>query len=270
MSTLSTERRPETNSDVSPALDIATFVTVRTGSSRLPGKALMEIRGRTLFERMIERVRQAQASRTLIVCTTKLAADDRIEAEAVRLGVECYRGEERDILVRWLGAARQWGLRRFVACDGDNMFCDPGYVDRVAEVQAQTGAGFVSCEGLPLGVGSLCISTDALARVCALKTETDTEGQGRFFSDEAIVKRAIVHAEDAVRLPEARLTTDYPEDIRMLEAIVDALERPGSPFTLTEIVALLRARPDILAINQCRQAEYWERFNARYPPVRLG
>jgi spore coat polysaccharide biosynthesis protein SpsF len=250
-------------------VEIATFVTVRTGSSRLPGKALIEIRGRTLFERMVERVRRAEVPQGLIVCTTTLPADDRIEAEAARLGVECHRGEESDILARWLGAVRKWRLTRFVACDGDNMFCDPGYVDRVAQLQAETGAGFVSCEGLPLGVGSLCITAQALECVCALKTETDTEGQGRFFADETVVERAVVHADEAVRLPEARLTTDYPEDLQMLEAIVAELERPGQSIALPEIVALLRGRPDIFSINQGRQAEYWERFNARYPPVDL-
>jgi hypothetical protein len=38
---------------------------------------------------------------------------------------------------------------------------------------------------------------------------------------------------------------------------------------LADVVALLHARPDIVAINAARQDEYWARFHALYPPVSL-
>jgi spore coat polysaccharide biosynthesis protein SpsF (cytidylyltransferase family) len=63
------------------------------------------------------------------------------------------------------------------------------------------------------------------------------------------------------------MTLDYPEDLAFFEAVIDAVDEPHA---LEDVVALLRARPDIVAINAGRQAEYWERFHARYPPVELA
>jgi spore coat polysaccharide biosynthesis protein SpsF len=246
------------------------LVTVRLGSSRLPGKALAEIRGRTVLERLVDRVRDARLPDALVICTTTLSEDDAIVEAARRLGEEVFRGEVEDVLSRWLGAARAHDLDLIVVCDGDDMFCDPVHIDRVIECHAETGADYVVCEGLPFGTAPTGIATVALARVCARKTETNTEGQGRFFADEHLVSRATVTAPGAVRHPDARLTLDYPEDLELLEAIVDELEQPGRVFTLDAIVDLLRRRPDLVAINAGRQAEYWKRFRAEYPPVQLA
>ena len=61
-------------------------------------------------------------------------------------------------------------------------------------------------------------------------------------------------------------------DGRVLANVVSSaeLDRPGEVFSLQEIVDLLRKRPDIVQINAGRQAEYWERFHAKYPPVELS
>lgn len=246
------------------------LVTVRLGSSRLPRKALQTIRGRTVLDRLVQRIRLAQRPETLLICTTTLAEDDEIVEEARRLDANVFRGDAEDVLSRWLGAARAHDLDLIVACDGDDMFCDPVHVDHVIARHVETGADYVTCQGLPFGTAATGIATSALARVCALKKETNTEGQGRFFADERFVSHATVAAPESVRHAEARLTLDYPEDLELLTAIVDELEDDGRPFSLDAIVSLLRERPDLVAINADRQAEYWAQFHAKYPPVELA
>jgi spore coat polysaccharide biosynthesis protein SpsF len=248
----------------------ATIVTARLGSSRLPRKVLTPLRGRSALERLVERLRLARRPDLILLATTTLPEDDELCEIAGGLGLAVARGSADDILDRWLQAARAHGPDLIVACDGDDVFCDPVHVDRVVERHESSGADYVSCVGLPFGTAPTGIAVGALARVCELKQETNTEGQGRFFEDPRVVSRAEVTAPAEVRHDEARMTLDYPEDVRFLEAVIDELERPGEVFSLAEIVALLRRRPDIVAINAARQKEYWRRFHERYPPVELG
>jgi spore coat polysaccharide biosynthesis protein SpsF len=260
-------RKPPLES--APPLFSAIFITARLQSERLPGKVLTEIRGRSVLARQVERLRTARRPGAIVVCTTTEAGDDAIEAAARESGVEVFRGHPDDILVRWRDAADAFGVDLIVACDGDDLFCDPVHVDRVVECHEASGADYITCEGLPLGAAPIGIAVPALRRVCELKQETTTEGQGRFFQDESVVSRARIEADPRVALAEARMTLDYPEDLEFFTTVVEELEQPGELFSLEQIVALLRQRPEIMAINAGRNEEYWARFNARYRPVEL-
>ncbi|MEA2479171.1 MAG: spore coat polysaccharide biosynthesis protein SpsF [Thermoleophilaceae bacterium] len=251
-------------------MEAAIVITARLGSSRLPRKVLTPLRGRPALDRLVERLRTARLPERIVLATTTEPEDDALESIAGALGVDVFRGDPDDILVRWRDAARALDIELLVTCDGDDTFCDPVHVDRVVERWRETGADYIACVGLPFGAAPTGIARAGLERVCELKQETHTEGQGRFFEDESIVKRAEVQAPESVRNDEVRMTLDYPDDTRFFEAVIAELEEDGRVFSLEEIVALLRRRPDIVAINSHLQAEYWARFRERYPAVELG
>ena len=247
------------------------MITARLGSSRLPRKMLLDLRGRTVLEHVVERLRAARAPELMILATTREPEDDELTAAAQRLGVEVVRGDTEDILVRWLDAAVAHDVDLLVTCDGDDVFCDPVHVDRIVACHRETGAEYISCVGLPFGTAPTGIARSGLARVCELKTDTATEGQGRFFADPRIVSRAEVHAPPAVRHGTARMTLDYAEDHAFFAAVLEELGGAnGRVAPLEQIVELLRERPDIVAINSGLQEEYWHRFHERYPPVELS
>lgn len=247
----------------------ATVITARLGSERLPRKVLTPLCGRPALERLVTRLRRAQLPDLVVLATTSLAEDDELANVGTSLGLEVVRGDPEDILVRWLQCAEALGVDLLVTCDGDDVFCDPGYVDRVVRRHLETDADYVSCVGLPFGTAPTGISHSGLARVCAAKRDTSTEGQGRFFEDARLVSRAQVDADPDVQHELARLTLDLPDDARAMEAIIAELEREADPdgFDLAEIVELLHARPDIVAINSHLQEDYMRRFRERYPPV---
>jgi spore coat polysaccharide biosynthesis protein SpsF len=245
------------------------FLTARLGSSRLPRKMLLEVRGRRVLDRVVERLSRAVRPELLVLCTTVESEDDELEAAGQALGIDVYRGDRDDILARWLAAADEHGVDFFAACDGDDLFCDPAYVDRVIECRERTGAEYITCVGLPFGAAPTGVARTALRRVCELKRETDTAGQGRFFADERLVTREEVQATESVRHAEARLTLDYPQDLEFFEAVLTELEPLGDDASLEQIVSLLRRRPDLVAINGTLQEQYWQRFNELYPPVEL-
>ena len=196
------------------------MITARLGSSRLPRKMLLDLCGRPVLEHVVRRLRLAREPELMILATTRAPDDDELAAVAQALGVAVVRGDTHDILARWLDAAETHDVDLLVTCDGDDVFCDPVSVDRVVACHRATGAEYISCVALPFGAAPTGIARSGLARVCALKTDTATEGQGRFFADPRIVKRAEVTAAPAVRHGEARMTLDYPEDLTFFATVL--------------------------------------------------
>ena len=104
--------------------------------------------------------------------------------------------------------------------------------------------------GQPLGVFSYALSRPAMLRACEIKAERDTEVWGGYFSDTGLFKWGTLEIDDpAVSWPELRLTVDTPEDFALVERIFDELYGDGRSFSLEEIVALCREKPELVAIN---------------------
>jgi spore coat polysaccharide biosynthesis protein SpsF len=245
-------------------------ITARLGSSRLPGKMLTPLRERPVLEHVIDRMKLATRPAGIVLATTREPEDDALEAAARELGIDVFRGSTEDVLVRWRDTLRASGAEMMVGCDGDDVLCDAWHADRVVERFQETGANYITCAGLPFGTAPTGYSLASLERICSLKSDANTEGQGRFFADERIASRAVIETGSEVHHETARMTLDYPEDLAFFEALLEALEPYDEPPSLARIVATLHARPDIVAINAALQAEYWRRFNARYKPVELA
>jgi spore coat polysaccharide biosynthesis protein SpsF len=246
---------------------VATVVTARLGSTRLPRKMLAPLRGRTVLELLVERVSLATRPDLMLLATTREPEDDELAAAASALGLPVFRGSTHDILIRWRDAAIEHGVDLLVNCDGDDVFCDPLHIDRIVQTYAETGAEYIQCTGLPLGAAPLGIALSGLVRVCETKTEANTEGQGRFFTTPGIVSRAEVAASAELAHAEARMTLDYPEDLAFFDAVLAEFEGVTEVPALEEIVALLDARPDLVAINSGLNERYWRRFNRLYGPI---
>ncbi len=242
----------------------AVFIPIRLASTRLPGKALLEINHKPIVEYLIERVKSAKMARNVVICTTTNPEDEALIPVAKRNGIECFQGSEKDILDRYLQAAAKYKIDFIVNVDGDDVFCDPVHMDKVTEVYKKTNADYINCEGLPFGAAPLGIKAAALQKVCELKKVNDTEtGWGRFFTETKLFHLETVKAEPDVNHPEFRMTLDYPEDFQFFAAVINHLYVPGKVFSLREIISLLKAHPEISNLNSKLMEEYWQTFKQK-------
>ena len=58
----------------------------------MPGKALLDISGRCLLGRVIDRTKEIKGIKKIIVATSKHKSDDQIEAFVQKEGVDIFRG----------------------------------------------------------------------------------------------------------------------------------------------------------------------------------
>lgn len=109
------------------------IIQARMGSSRLPGKVLLDIGGKPMLQWVIERTRRAAHVHTVMVATTDDPADDPIAAFCAAQDTPCYRGSAFDVLDRYYNAARSQLAEIVVRITADCPLTDPGLIDRTLD-----------------------------------------------------------------------------------------------------------------------------------------
>jgi len=238
-------------------------------STRLPKKAILKIKGKTVIEHLIDRLKTAKLPGLIVLCTSTHPDDEVLADIAEKNNIEYFRGSEEDKLGRFLGAAKKYNVDFIVSVDGDDIFCDPEFIDKTIETFIRTQADYITCKDLPLGAASHGIKVDALEKICEIKDETDTEVYGGYFTEIGLFRVEYLDVEDhELRHPEIRMTLDYPEDYKFFKAVFDELYNLEKVFTLKEILTLLRKKPHIMEINKHLQERYAERIQ-KHPGVKL-
>jgi spore coat polysaccharide biosynthesis protein SpsF len=75
------------------------------GSSRLPGKVLMDVHGKPLLSTLIQRIIPSEEIDRIVVATTDTTEDNAIEDLCKSQDIPCYRGSDWDVLDRFHAAA---------------------------------------------------------------------------------------------------------------------------------------------------------------------
>lgn len=234
----------------------AIFLSIRNKATRLPGKSFLPLGGRPMVERLCLRLKSARVPNLVVITTSVHRDDDVFAGVASRCGVEIFRGSEDDKLARYLDAARSHAIDVAAIVDGDDPLCDPVYIDRLLVAMEETGGDYATVRDLPIGVTANAVRVDALQRVCALKTEHDTEVWGGYFTTTGLFKTYIMDPDPPHRDPDLRLTLDYQEDFDLIKTIFDAVGSFDEPFTLDNVLAFVRQHPELRAVNRAAAERY--------------
>jgi len=228
----------------------AILITARLKSTRLPKKVIRPVHGRPMIVHMLDRLKLAERPTEIIICTSPLSQDEPLVKIAQQEGVQYYRGDPDDVLLRLTNAAKEFGVDTVISCTADNPFIDPEYIDRLVDFHLEHGHDYSKSNGLPFGTFSYALAYRAMVRACEIKAETDTEVWGDYFTETGKFAWGVMQVDEpSVCWPELRLTVDTPQDFELVTSIFDELYKPGQVFSLAEIVALCRRRPDLVAVN---------------------
>ena len=229
---------------------INAVIQARTGSTRLPGKVLEDLGGRPVLEWVVRAAAAATTIDTVIVATSTLAGDDAVADLAASLGVAVVRGSENDVLSRYVAALDAHPADAVVRLTADCPLLDPTLIDAVAgawtaaPMHDYVSTILVRC--LPRGLDVELATASALRAV-------DRVALGH---DRVHVTSLLYAQPTPYRLlglcvtPPAndlRVTLDTAQDLALLRALV--AELPDAPPAWGDVVAILRARPDLVAIN---------------------
>jgi spore coat polysaccharide biosynthesis protein SpsF len=105
------------------------IIQARMGSSRLPGKVLLDIAGQPMLRRVVERARRAKSLDGVAVATTTDPSDDAVAALCIERGYPYYRGSLHDVLDRYYQAARALNAEIIVRLTADCPLIDSSVID---------------------------------------------------------------------------------------------------------------------------------------------
>jgi spore coat polysaccharide biosynthesis protein SpsF len=231
---------------------IVALIQARMGSTRLPGKTLVDIAGEPFLAHVIKRTRASRTVRDIVVATTTDPADDAIVALAARLGAGTYRGSANDVLDRFYQAARQASAGIIVRITADDPFKDPDVIDLiVGRLLADPALDYASNTiepTFPEGLDVEAFTFAALSRAwheAKLPSEREHVTPYLWKNPDRFRVENVRHATDLSKL---RWTLDYAEDLRFTREVYARLYR-GQVFRMAEILALLQSEPQLAAIN---------------------
>lgn len=238
-------------------MKIGCLLSVREKATRLPKKVLLDMGGKPLTARLLERLAMAKGVDQVILSTSAHPDDKVLVDIASKEGFAAFCGSEEDKLDRYYQTALYYGLDAVVIVDGDDPFCFPEGIDLVVAALRDDDADCVYLSGLPLGAASTGLTTDALRRVLKIKDERDTEVWGGYFIGSGRFKSREIRVDDPLlNHPEIRLTLDYQEDYELVTRVVEAFG-DRTNFSSRELMDLLvNQQPELANINTAAQKRY--------------
>jgi spore coat polysaccharide biosynthesis protein SpsF len=268
------------------------IIQARMGSSRLPGKVLLDLAGQPMLMRVVERTRLAKTIDQVVVATTTELSDDPVVELCAQLGYACTRGSLYDVLDRYYQSARQFEASNIVRITADCPLIDPEVVDRTVRaffgqisqddvllsVSNTTSASanhssaaydFVANRLPPPWGRSYPIGLDTEVCTFAALEMAWNEAQAKhqrehvmpFFYENLERFRVLLvnHPENFGTL---RWTVDTAEDLQALRQIY-ARFLGRDDFSWLEVLALYQREPQLAEINAQVQHKHYQQVDER-------
>ena len=209
---------------------IITCIAVRMKSQRLPNKAVADLHGKPMLERLIERVSKAEIPDRVIVCTSSHPNDDILETIANEMGVGCLRGSKLDVMSRFLSAAHITGAEHIVRVTGDNPLTDPYYMDEMIVHHLKKKNDYTGCMDMPKGTRGEVIKVSSLEKLYE-RIDPDKSEYMTYQLQEMPHTNYYV---SGLARHDVRLTVDYPDDLALLQELYK--QSDGVPPSLDAII----------------------------------
>ena len=222
------------------------------GSSRLPGKSLLLLAGKPVLTRIIERLSSIPGV-PVLVATSVAKADDVLADLCLQNKVPFVRGDEEDVLSRFLLAAESYNLDVLVRITGDSPLIDGFIVARMIEEFHKGDLDYYSNlrpRTLPRGFGCE-IFRRALLDAAAKDKRPEDRGEHVVvpYVDRHLAELKVGNFRIEEDFSGMRLTLDEKADYELIRRIYDALYAVNKTFSYRDVVRFLEKNPELKKIN---------------------
>jgi spore coat polysaccharide biosynthesis protein SpsF len=228
------------------------IVQARLGSTRLPGKVLLELGGQTVLSRVVAGARAYCSD--VVVATSDDPSDDTLVAECARLGVTCVRGSLANVFARFAQVLARpehadvaWFFRITADCPLHSATLGRQLLAAAAEAPASDYL-YLADDELPRGLAPELVRRAAFDRVDSSRLSEDERQHVTlaFYREGSSFVARKLPVPPELAHPELRLTLDYADDAALFRALF-AIERDMGG---ERAVSYLLAHPELARINQ--------------------
>jgi spore coat polysaccharide biosynthesis protein SpsF len=232
---------------------IGVIVQARMGSSRLPGKVMLEAAGKPLLGHLNDRLKLAQTLERICVATTTESRDQAIVDFCDSHNILVFRGSETDVLDRYYQAAMHYNLDVIVRVTSDCPLIDPVLIDKMVQFFRKHNHDYDLVTNrhpltFPDGTDFDVMSIEKLKYVWEHAAEPhQREHTVPYFWESGMRVYNFEHPDKLFR--QHRWTLDYPEDYELINRIITGLYRDGNFFGTEDILNFLAGNPHLQNIN---------------------
>jgi len=257
---------------------IVALIQARIGSTRLPGKVMIDICGRPAIWHIVNRLRHVPEIDEVVVATSISFENGVLEKFCRNEQIQCFRGSENEVLDRFYHAAKHYKADVIVRITGDCPLIDPQSVslaihkfleedEQLDYVSLATGAGAFNktINKYPDGTDTEVVSFHALER--AWKEAKDPLDRGESVLSYIWRRKNIFQCKlipFSRNLGNLRWTLDRPNDLDFIRKIYEKLYKPDYCFSMMDVLRLLEAEPSLSKINEAGigkegYEKYWQK-----------
>jgi glutamate-1-semialdehyde aminotransferase/spore coat polysaccharide biosynthesis protein SpsF (cytidylyltransferase family) len=223
----------------------------RMGSSRLPGKVMLEAGGKTLLEHHLSRAKQSQKVDSWILATTLEPGSEAIAAIGKKLNIPVYQGSSENVLDRFYQSVKDFRPDYVVRITSDCPLIDPKLIDLAVETAIQNNLTYYSNSNgdtLPDGMDTEVFTFESLEDAWKnVKLESDLEHVTPYIRRNAERTFLSSYPKEWKKYGSIRLTVDEQIDYELILKLIDRYGDDQEWLTYADAVLV---NADLTAINQ--------------------
>lgn len=212
-------------------MKVVVITQARLGSSRLPKKILLQIKGKSLLQIHIDRIKEAKQVDDIYIATTTNEQDNVIVEIAKELNVNYFQGSENDVLDRFYQTIKNVKPDLVVRLTSDCPLIDPKLLDEVILAAKDKGLDYyanIMEERFPDGQDIEIFTFKALEKAWKeAELKSDREHVTSYIRNNSSYKNGTLFSSGGHNLEEdfnhVRLTVDEPNDFEVIKNIIIAL-----------------------------------------------
>lgn len=224
------------------------IITARMASTRLPGKVLMGMAGKSVFAHHVERMQKVKGIDGVFLATSRDPLNKTLIAEAERLGCGWFAGAEQDIVDRHIKLCQREGADAFIRVTCDCPIFDIESASIFVSEFKKEYRDLIYASNMTMIQGTL-------SELLSCKAMVEVHKQYRGASISVPIKENMdkfktlgIEIDADLCRPEYRLTIDEPVDFEMVGRIYEALYK-GKPLDLHDVYTWLDDNPMVAKMN---------------------
>ena len=226
------------------------IIQARMSSTRLPGKALIELNEKPMLLNILERISRAKTIDKVVVATSDHSDDDAIETLTKETGYFCFRGDLDNVLKRFFECAREYQADVIVRLTGDNALVDPNVIDEAIDYFEKNDLNYLEYKtNLPLGMVVEVFDYASLEKTYkeAKDSECIEHVTPYLYKNPDLFKTCSYKNPKEEDNSDLRFTMDTEEDYRFVSTIYKHFGQ--NLFSYRDVLDVLQIHPEWIKFN---------------------
>ena len=238
------------------------IIQARIGSTRLKGKVLKKHKGLTPLKIMIERLKHCKKINVVIICTTRLAEDNKVVKFCKKENIKFYRGSKNDVLSRYYETAIKFRSKIIIRVTSDCPLVDYRIINNMLNMFLKSKIDYyANTYPLPtmypdgMDVEIFNFSTLKITNKNAiLPSEREHVTPYMYNSNKFKFKKKNLRK----NLSKYRFCIDYKNDFNLFKKILNHFENKVYNIKMSELVNFVKKNPRLIKYQKLiKRNEGW-------------